>query len=1053
MEKLTVSTYLYLLKGSLADKLAEHCAQHLDQHFSVSDVKNEVQHVIKCMTSLRSFNKAQDRFESEYLRRVVKKFRTEVEIQSLELKILELILLYALNEYQIDSAKVPAIIKLQRDKPLIRPDSMLRINAAAKLIGILEREQYRPTVQENKALIVGRLLLHLFFKEQVEKLEYALRIIQCAPRLEYIDGIVCIELNEPDLHCRHVLSEPGAIWWLHWLSIKDTVFLNPRKKAAYYISAYLRSVPDWQYSSVSIPTLKLLRKTDLSLRISPIHYAYVTNFFKSTSLRQSAFLRILTGKKVKQDSETPDTYYVMTVREKRDWKEQFSIGRYTPVQEQLIELTRMMDLLKPSDGRHHNGRLGVSRNELIHLFTQWLTNNKDTYSPYLWLLMAWAKSLLTDGGQIKSELKSGTIIDYISSIGSEFLTVFCQYKIETLDLDDWIDLLDEVSQEIKSSQRKSLVIYLACYLRDSGLVPELAVSELDIAASHGQVDANIISPHHIDMIIQYLMKQNGEIYRDAILLLCLCYFSGLRRSEAGYIQLSDFTFSTDLSGPVDMYIRLNVKRGIKSKAARRVLPLDVLWPADHLSLLRNKIMYCRQLSVTPTRSLFEDNRKVEKAFLLITDLMHYVTGDQTLRIHHLRHSFANWQWFRLNPSALSQARKQLTLFNHSLFSAEQVEKFHARLGLKPASRKSMYVLCHLLGHKEPSSIIASYLHLRDLAGYLLLNTGAIIQNKQLTQTLGRTKVALRNDCADNLALRLSFETKQMEEKIAPIPYGKTLSTSIAIVHEFVIRNNLNADTSGKDVFTWAGILIACKTLTPEQVAENEGMHPEDIRRLINAAETIQRKCSGRGKQLPLIPYLAPWIVRLKQDKKTIATDDQKKRKESHSLIVLRLLLSQIHALLDQKKISWETIRQACYILKYVVPGKGFMIRSPNIQRTSRFLELLHQIGLKARHLQLTLFLDATQSPAIKQRWHTMLKQCSIEGLHAKEGDPQERQYFSSKYHSFGVLQIALVNTRLSGKPRRQRVFISAFQLLAILSIFFNEGDKVKNATTELKTVI
>ena len=68
MEKLTVSTYLYLLKGSLADKLAEHCAQHLDQHSLASDVKNEVQHVIKCMTSLRSFNNSQERFESEFLR-------------------------------------------------------------------------------------------------------------------------------------------------------------------------------------------------------------------------------------------------------------------------------------------------------------------------------------------------------------------------------------------------------------------------------------------------------------------------------------------------------------------------------------------------------------------------------------------------------------------------------------------------------------------------------------------------------------------------------------------------------------------------------------------------------------------------------------------------------------------------------------------------------------------------------------------------------------------------------------------------------------------------
>jgi site-specific recombinase XerD len=1043
MEKLTVSTYLELLKSTFADALADHCTMHLSQHPLASDVKKEVQHVIKCMVSLNAFNKAQDRFESEFLRRVIKKFRTEVEVQSLELMILELILLHALNEHQINSAKIPAIIKLHRDKPLIRPDAMLRINAAAKLIGILEREQCRPSVQENLAGIVGRLLLHLFFKQQVEKLEYALRLIQSAPRLAYLDGIVCIELNEPDLHCRCVLSEPGAIWWLHWLSVKDVAPLNPRKKAAYYISVYLQSIPDWQYSSVSLPTLKLLRKTDLALRISPIHYTYVANFFKSASLRQTAFLRILTDKKVRQDSVNPDTHSVMTVRETRNWKEQFSIERYTPVQEQLMELTQMMDLLKPSDGRHHNGRLGVSRNELTHIFTQWLTDNKGTYSPYLWLLMAWAKSLLTDGGQIKSELKSGTIIDYINSIGSEFLTIFCQYKIETLGPDDWIDLLDEVSQEIKSSQRKSLVIYLASYLRDSGLVPDLAVSELDIAASHGQVDANIISPHHIDMIIQYLMKQNGEIYRDAILLLCLCYFSGLRRSEAGYLQLSDFTFSTDLSGPVDMYIRLNVKRGIKSKAARRILPLDVLWPADHLSLLRNKIMYSRQQSVTPTRSLFQDNRKVEKAFLLITDLMHHITGDQTLRIHHLRHSFANWQWFRLNPNALSQGRKQLTLFNHTLFSADQVEKFHARLGLKPASRKSMYVLCHLLGHKEPSSIIASYLHLKDLAGYFFLNARATIQNKQLTQTLGRTKVELRNDYADNLALRLSFETKQMEEKIAPILYGKTLSTSIATLHEFVIRNHLNADTLGRNVFTWAGILMACKTLTPEQVAENEGMHPEDIRRLINTAETIQRKCSGRGKQLPLIPDLTPWVKTLNQKPVKQQNMTEKMKAESHSFKILRFLLTRLNEKLEQGGLTWDVIRNASYNLIYVVPGKGFLIRSPSIKRTQSFFELLQQLGLNAKRLRLTLYLDPNEvAPDQTQHWYNTLKQSPLGPLDYAMGEVGEFKFMKHVYRESGALQIALVNRKLSKEGRRQRVFMSFFQLLAILALFFKEDKPI-----------
>lgn len=1042
MEEFTVSTYLDLLKTAHADILADHCAMHLSQHPLASDVKNEVHHVIKCMVSLHQFNKAQGRFESEYLRRVINKFRTEVEVQSLELMILELILLDALNEHQIDSAKVPAIIKLHRDKPLIRPDSMVRINAAAKLIGILEREQCRPSVQEKPAGIVGRLLLHLFFKEQVEKLEYALRLIQSAPRLEYLDGIVCIELDEPDLHFRCVLSEPGAIWWLHWLSVKDIVTLNPRKKAAYYISAYLQSIPDWQYSSVSLPTLKLLRKTDLALRISPIHYAYVTNFFKSASLCPTAFLRILTGKKVRQDIENPDTHSVMTVREKRSWKAQFSIERYTAVSEQLIELNKMMELLRPKSGRHINGRLSVSRSELIHIFTQWLIQNKDTYSPYLWLLMAWAKSLLTDGGQVKSVLKPGTIIDYVSSIGPEFLTVFCQYKIESLDPEDWIDLLDEVSQQIRSSQRKCLVIYLASYLRDSGLVPDLAVGELDIAASHGQVDANVVSPHHIDQIIQYLMEQDGDIFRDAIILLCLCYFSGLRRNEAGYIQLADFTFSINPAGPVDLYVRPNVKRGIKSKAARRILPLDVLWPSDYLTLLRNKVIYCRQQAVEPTRSLFEDKRHVEKAFLLITDLLHHITGDQTLRVHHLRHSFANWQWFRLNPVALPQARSQLTLFNHELFSEELVRKFHARLGLKPASRKSMYVLCHLLGHKEPASVIASYLHLRELAGYLLLNARATIQNKQLTKTLGRTKVLQRRDCADNLALRLTFETRQQEKVIAPVHFGNDLPQVSATLHDYVIKASTQSGTPVRSLLKWTGILMACRTLTPEQIAQNEGMHPDEIRRLISVAETIQKACSGRGKLLPLIPNLTPWVKTLNQKPDDQENTTKKAKAESHSLKILRFLLTSLTEKLDNGELTWDMVRRASYILAFVIPGKGFLIRSPSTKKTQSFFELLEKLGLNAKRLQLTLYLDPNQTADTQaQKWFSALKNSPLGPLEHDAGEVGEFDYMKSDYRDTGVLQIALVNRKLSAKGRRQRVFISFFQLLAILSVFFIREDK------------
>lgn len=63
----------------------------------------------------------------------------------------------------------------------------------------------------------------------------------------------------------------------------------------------------------------------------------------------------------------------------------------------------------------------------------------------------------------------------------------------------------------------------------------------------------------------------------------------------------------------------------------------------------------------------------------------------------------------------------------------------------------------------------------------------------------------------------------------------------------------------------------------------------------------------------------------------------------------------------------------------------------------------------------------------------------------------------SDYRDTGVLQIALVNRKLSAKGRRQgRVFISFFQLLAIpICIFYKRGENglvmglLKEASLEL----
>ena len=74
--------------------------------------------------------------------------------------------------------------------------------------------------------------------------------------------------------------------------------------------------------------------------------------------------------------------------------------------------------------------------------------------------------------------------------------------------------------------------------------------------------------------------------------------------------------------------------------------------------------------------LFDNKERTERAFRYLAWCLQQLTGDTQLRIHHLRHSFANWQWFRLNPALLTLARQEISLFAHDYFSVMAGARFH-----------------------------------------------------------------------------------------------------------------------------------------------------------------------------------------------------------------------------------------------------------------------------------------------------------------------------------------------------------------------------------------
>ena len=1042
--------------------LASVCQASLSSHPQVEYVDEEVGRVANILYESVLVSQQQDGIGSQVLRRVVNKFRTSVDTQSLQMQILDVLLLKARTDYGVKTADVPVIVQLRRDRPILRPDSLLLGNAASRLRQLLTDEQQRPSALEGDTeAILGRLLLHLFFMERVESLEQALFLAKSAPRLTYLDGLVFIEANFKDELCRYALSEAGVLWWLHWLRLKAEGRIGVlNKRPAVYVASFLARMPQWFAEAPSLSKLKLLRKIDYSLRFSPIHFAFLTGYSESRLLPAEVLMRLITGLRVgRLPDETVEPTTQLTTREFRHWRQQAGQDRYAMIREQEVELRALLEPLRPVSGRARNGKLIESRHALHVRFEGWLEDNKQKFSPYLWLLVAWTKSLLLHGGVAKSHLKPGTILDYVMTIAPGLLAIFSPYRIDQLTGEDWVELLNQLTQDIKSPQRKGFVVYLAMFLRDSGLVPDLTVGDLEIQASQGQVDANLVPLQQIERLWTLLATRTDELARDAALLMCLCYYSGLRRNEAAFLQLADIELGPNREhlGPINLLVRHNVRRSLKSPSATRVLPLDVLWPSQALSRLKERVLYRRESGGAPTDMLFENQERTERAFRYLAWCLQQLTGDAQLRIHHLRHSFANWQWFRLNPRLLTLARQEISLFAHDYFSVEAVARFHKRLGVQPYSRKSMFLLCHLLGHAEPATTIGSYLHLKDLTGYLLLGAGRPVSHKLVTYALGRGKVIPRQESHESLALRLQFEVRTLENQIAPLPYGRELSVCAPISGKSLnqwaaVKQDDQEEQSQHDILFWARILMACADQPPERIAVNEGIRIQSVERLLDIASQIRNQCPRRGRhRLNLVPALGPWIrsmVRHPQSVSERTCAPPKPAAHSHSQNILTYLLGKLQTALEQGQLDWDEIKEACRILYYLVPGQGFLLRVPDVRQADKFFALCRKLGMGPQHFALTLHVYPSPAPhkvqGCTEKWKKMLASQGMEAQ-CQLGQAGEWTYIRKKWRDYGVLDIGMVNRRLKPKARRQRVFISVVQLITILAIFHRPEKKRKAA--------
>lgn len=277
------------------------------------------------------------------------------------------------------------------------------------------------------------------------------------------------------------------------------------------------------------------------------------------------------------------------------------------------------------------------------------------------------------------------------------------------------------------------------------------------APAEVRVDANLVSQREFDLVKKVLgfddaisffrsgmdapveggippSESNRQLVSRSTIICLLTaiigFRCGLRRSEVRYLRLID----VHDDGRAELIVRPTRARKLKSLSATRRISLHVLLQPDELRLLlswkacrlreekkveQQTLLFCA--SGLPTTPMPE-----AKVYPAIREALSMVTGDATLRYHHLRHSFTTWLLVRVTGKSTG-LREEAPFLDHQEFDDDRVSTIREQLmGNEPLGRKGVFLVAALCGHAEVSTTSESYIHLSDWLLCRELSRGEIL---------------------------------------------------------------------------------------------------------------------------------------------------------------------------------------------------------------------------------------------------------------------------------------------------------------------------------------
>lgn len=638
---------------------------------------------------------------------LVRKFQTDGRKRRRQCSLLEYCLAQLQDRYQIQASPSPRVLVSDPERHYLDMSQVRFLQTISSAMSFIETAIKVPVTDKWENSDFSMFVLRLIFEQRVLNRKQLEDVVARRYQLAGFGQHFWLEQNDQ----RILITSDFADCYRLFATLKN----NPLS---------CRRLCKWMSKEIFHDglSLSLLCKAGaLRARLNHgVFFAELSGQQIQTTLLPTMRWRQLLGQDVRIAEESPIHDALLPIRTKRQWKQK-TVKSYT--KSACSQYESLSNRLKPVFDESGQPR----KTELTKL-RLWLDNdeNAENYS-WEWLLTGWCYWMIVHGGKRKDKLRKSSISRY-AQFARPLLESLGSQDVWENSSEQWFIVIEQAVNKGGKAIKSVAVELFASFLVLNGIAPDLDISDIDLPIAHSNVDANMMAPAEIELILITLRRYNNELARIARLLLCFGFACGLRRNEVLGLKKQNLR----LCKSPYLALRHTSTRTIKSARGRRNIPFELFWPEEEYQLL---LEYSSSPAVQTAALLFHDQPLALEAMALLTALMKEVTGQPASRFHHLRHSFANWFFWLLHLPRIDLNNTPV-FFRHPWLNPHRSTLLRQLLGLSTdlVARRDLHTLAIMLGHSTPIVTMHSYIHISDIVNAALISP---LTPRKGTQTLYR----------------------------------------------------------------------------------------------------------------------------------------------------------------------------------------------------------------------------------------------------------------------------------------------------------------------------